>query len=153
MTKLVSANVWPPHIVRSILLGALVAAFLMAVYFIVDMTFVPHVRFAGENDLSWGLMVVVVTFLTWGAGITVLGVPAWCALHRYGYRNWSTAAALGFALPFVVSWRGADTMSVIAGFPQKHGWEIRWLDLTWGAVGVVVAFVIWRTAYARTPSA
>lgn len=151
MPKLIPTHVWPPHIVRSVLLGASVAGFLMAVYFFVDLTFVPHIRFVGENDLSWGLEVSVITFLLWGAGITALGVPAWYLLHRYGFRNWLSAAALGFVLPFIVSGRGADTLSVIAGYPQRHGWEIRWLDVAYGAIGIVIGLIIWRTAYGRTP--
>ncbi len=149
MAKLIYTNSWPPHIIRSVLLGALIAGLCMAAYFTFDMIFVPHTRFVGEDDLSWGFGVFAVTFFLWAGGLTLLGVPAWCMLHRYGYRNWLTAAGLGFFLPFTVSWRGADTIDAIVGYPQRHGWAVNWLDVAYGAIGVIVGLVIFWTAYGR----
>ena len=138
---------WPPRLISSIALGALTAALLSVVWFAAEALLVPHERFTGENDVEWALEIFGVSFCLWSAGLAVLGVPAWCVLHRYGYRSWYAAAILGFMLPLIVCWRGGDTISVLFGHPPKHGWEIYWTDVADGAIGIIVSLTIWAIAY------
>ena len=94
------------------------------------------------NAIGFAVFVTLYAVVVWSAGLLILGVPIWLLLHNAGFRSRSHALALGGLLPGVVSSTlpflfGAGVVSIAIGLAQA-------------AVGMVVALVVHRVAYAPT---
>jgi len=124
--------------------------------------------FGGEYFAKYALRngagIFLIAFLIWGAGLLVIGGPAWLLLHFTGYRTWLVALLLGFCLPFTAVF--LVNTEFLTGYNQ--GWSSysqggqQWLDgrLTgfgwWmaafdsaimGALGIPIALLVWYNSY------
>ena len=105
----------------------------------------------------------------WAVGLVLVAPLPWFILHSNRMRGWQVAVALGAVLTFIValglttggfgllnfagigSADTTNTPSWIDAPPTLEAWmESIQAAALCSAAGVVVAFVIWRTAYRRS---
>jgi hypothetical protein len=131
----------------------------------------PHIL---DHGLQTILIVFTVALVVWGAGLVVFGLPLWWLLHKLALRHWLVAAVVGGAVTFLVSFGSATRAFQLipppsnstysagdAGGPTiidnrltPHGWWAAFRgSLMLGAGGILVALIIWRTAYRRVDDA
>ena len=118
---------------------------------------------------SNGFGVFVVAFLVWGTGILVLGTPIWYLLHGRRIRQFWAAVIVGGVLVFVTNFAFSTRMftgqasgeySLYAQGDQQwekghltlFGWQTAAQSALYMALfGCLVAALIWRLAYRRSP--
>ena len=139
----------PPRVLSSLIVGALTAAIVTVLWFAFDLTTAPDPHMSTQDYIEWAVEIFVVSFTFWFVGLLFIGLPVWWLLHRYGYRSWAHAIAIGFVLPVIARWRGGDTLNYVLriAHPHDHGWAIYRADLVFGAIGIIVALAVWNWAY------
>jgi hypothetical protein len=115
--------------------------------------------------LAFVFIGIVFTFF-----LVTIGVPFWVAFHRFGWRSWRTAMALGGIAGFTVSlllivtplwmsvlspgstYSAADggIDSVVNNHITPHGWALYLTGAAYiGIAGAITGWIIWRVAYRK----
>jgi hypothetical protein len=162
----VMTNAAPPlsagRILRALLAGACTGSLLTT-----GGMFLGADRSAPAVTLLYTLPYVLVgTFIAFSVGIVALGVPGWWILHRFGYRNWPAALALGMALTSIgyvalaldpLIWPAPNStfsagdaggLTIIDNKMTTHGWIQLFMEafaISWA--GGIAGVVVWRIAY------
>jgi hypothetical protein len=89
------------------------------------------------------------------AGICLVGAVLWLPFHAGGWRHWSLAALVGGVL-FFLAWflPHTDWLHMpLSGYDiDNYGWrEAAAASALVGAIGVLIAGAMWRTAYRSAP--
>lgn len=114
------------------------------------------------------LTVFTYAAVLWAGGLLSVATLPWLALHRFGWRGWPSAIALGAVLTFLVVFGfltngfglfvaesrffAADSggPTWVDGRLTAHGWfEAFQFAAICSAMGAVVGFAVWRVAYRR----
>lgn len=157
-----------PRAALGLAAGAVAGAILVALWFVLDNTDLQSLRQYGLSD---GLYAFVPALLVWGGGLLLVATLPWLVLHRRQMRSPPVAVVLGTVLTFLavlaITTRGFGLFDVgdfsaadnggptwIDGRLTAHGWaEALKAALVFCPFGAMVALVVWRTAYRRTPAA
>ena len=155
-----------PRTVLGFAAGTLAGAILVALWAVLDGTDLQSLRQYGLRD---GLYVFVPALFLWGGGLLLVATLPWLVLHRRQMRSPPVAVVLGTVLTFLTvlaittrgfglwdigSFSAADNGGAtwIDGRLTAHGWaEALKAALVFCPLGAIVALVVWRTAYRRTP--
>jgi hypothetical protein len=161
----------PSRVILSLTAGAATGAIFIALSYLWGTAQSLGIRYVLVYGLGWSIVVFMVAFVVWGIGLILFGLPLWLLFHKLRLRHWLVAAIVGAAMTFTVGF-GIETRlfelippptnstysesdsggpTVVANRRTPHGWRVAARTaLTLGAVGVVVALVIWRIAYRRS---
>jgi hypothetical protein len=155
-------------------IGALVGAVLVLATSLVP-AFLYPASAGGLGGAPWErirnsiLLISIFAFPIFLVGLLVVGAPAWVLAHRFGYRRWYHAMALGGVLTFLTTFSlntvpyllpvdpgsgysagdsGGDT--IVNGRLTAHGWsEGGRRSLALALAGAIVGLTVWYTAYWR----
>jgi hypothetical protein len=143
----------------------LTGALLVAAYVVVEEW--VNGGFKETPDFAFAAIIAVSSGVVWAAGLIVIAALPWYVLHTKGYRGWSAAAVLGFALTFVTvmaattngfgllpkfvfsSWDNGGAVW-IDGELTAHGWANALQGAAMcGVAGAIAGLTVWRTAYRK----
>lgn len=141
---------------RALLIGAVAGAGTVALLFLA--LFVRDEGMGALRYLPFALFIFVCAFAGWGIGLLALAVPAWLLLHRLKQRSLPLALLLGVAGAFLAQLALDATGLHAVNFAvhemfspdtdmQYDAWSRYRAALAMGAVGVMVALIVWHRAY------
>ncbi|MGH7024427.1 MAG: hypothetical protein ACREEB_12680 [Caulobacteraceae bacterium] len=153
----------PTRVALGILAGAGVGGALVTAQWLRAAVQTFGAAFVAQVGARGAAIVAVGAFVSWLAGLLLIGGPAWWLLHRHRLRGWRAAVLSGMALTFVAgmvlaipvgskggSYSSADRggMLVVDNHLTAHGWaEAAGRAALLAFVGGGVAFIVWRVAY------
>jgi hypothetical protein len=151
------------RVALAIAVGTMTGASLVTLFAV--LTDLEYFREYGHQTDA-ALLVFTYAAFVWGAGLCLFAPVPWAILHHYEKRSWPVAVALGTILTFLVALglvtKGFDLFGAADGFSAsdsggptwvdgrltRHGWvEALKVALACSVAGILVAFVVWRTAY------
>jgi|GEM_PF-2285257 len=148
--------------------GALLGALIVTGSYLFGLWHVHGMDHFKQYWFSKGFGIFKIALMFWGSGLVLLAAFPWWLLHRWHYRGWRSAAALGFGLTFGLhavltgysSWSmdnysfwDSGGATVLDGVRNPYGWKVLFLDtLRLSAVSALIGVVIWRIAYRRRSS-
>ena len=163
-------SVCPPHVLRSLFAGAAAGGFVFALLYLCGTATSLGPLYAIRSGLLAATGIFVAAFVVWMLGLIAFGIVPWWIFHRLGFRNLVSALVLGFAMAFLVDMAIASHLAGLlapamsSGAHEvlrdrigtreidyvltQHGWRIAVESAAQlGLIGMLVATVIWRTAY------
>jgi hypothetical protein len=167
-------SVCPPEVVRSLFAGAATGGLSLAVWYVLDTAASLGARYVFQNGLLTATGIFVSAFVIWTLSLVAFGIGPWWVFHRIGFRNLFSAIVLGFSMTFLVTllldthlagllartlptgvhevFRDEGGVREIDYALTSHGWRLAVEGAAQlGAIGAIVASVIWRTAYRSVP--
>jgi hypothetical protein len=164
-------SVCPPRVARSLFAGATAGGAAFAAWYVVATTASHGPSYVFRYALLNATGIFVATFLVWIIALVAFAMGPWWIFHRIGFRNLFSAIVLGFSLTFLVDLAIASHLAglLVPAMPAgaheilrdgagdrevdyvltTRGWRLAIEDaVELGLVGMIVATVIWRTAYA-----
>jgi hypothetical protein len=157
-----------PRAALGLAAGAVAGAILVALWAALDGRDLQSLSQYGVRD---ALFVFVPALLVWGVGLLLVATLPWLVLHRRQMRSPLVAVVFGTVITFLavvaITTRGFGLFDVggfsaadsggptwIDGRLTAHGWaEALKAALVLCPLGAMVALVVWRTAYRRSPAA
>lgn len=160
----------PDRVVRSLFAGAAAGGLAFAAWYVLATVMSHGPSYVFRYALLNAAGIFVATFLVWMIALVAFAMGPWWIFHRIGFRNLLSAIVLGFSLTFLVDLAIASHLAGLlapamppgahevlrdgAGDREldyvltTHGWRLAIEDASeLGLIGVVVASVVWRTAY------
>ena len=163
-------SVCPPQVVRSLFAGAATGGLSLAIWYVLGAAASLGPRYVFEYGLLTATGIFVATFVVWTLSLVAFGIGPWWVFHRIGFRNLFSAIVLGFSMTFLVTllldthlagllaralpsgvhevFRDEGGVREVDYVLTSHGWRLAVEGAAQlGAIGAIVASVIWRTAY------
>jgi hypothetical protein len=158
----------PPRVLLALVLGAVIGALMVTVWFNWDTAQDRGVRYLLDYWPSLILEYFELALAVWAFGLIAVGLVPWWLLHKAGRRDWRVAVTLGAALTFAVVFAlGTNGFGLIPHAPgsdysasdsggltidhfriTRHGWLVALQEAgVFAAIGAVIGGIIWRTAY------
>lgn len=136
-----------PRAALAICCGAIVGALILALYLVREFFFADNfVAILPQVALAAFLKLLPFCFV----GLVGFAVVPWWLLHRWNYRGWKSAVALGVGLAYlfpVIAFLIDAGGKIPADVPD---WSyILAVFIRVGGIGGVVGLIIWRIAYRR----
>ncbi|MEO1662986.1 MAG: hypothetical protein AAFR51_18540 [Pseudomonadota bacterium] len=156
------------RVIVALLVGALIGTLPIAIMYGIDVFRANGIDYFLEFGVRNTFSGLVFGTFVWFLCLGIFGGPVWIFLHLSGGRYWWIAALTGFVVPFCVliiqgtgfftGRSGSTTLRrggvdiVIDGHLTQAGWiDAIQTSVVFGALGGIVATVIWRIAYRKNP--
>lgn len=138
----------PANAVGALVVGTLTGSALLAVGVIATALVTGLVHGAPDEALGGGLLIAVLFLLfslpIWAAGLIVVGIPGWIALHALGWRSRWAGATFGGGATFIAALiLGLRFNALNRGNP----WEVSLMAGVLALIGAVVGWMVVRHAY------
>lgn len=128
----------------------------------------PENPYALATLLGMSPLFGLIVFVVFAGGMLLVGAPLWALLHRWGYRSWRAASALGaiasfaaglifitlpqWSMPSETRFSASDAggPTIVDNRRTLHGWEQALMQAgIIGLAGLFAGLTVWRVAYRR----
>lgn len=162
----------PVRAAGALCVGAVAGASLVTADYVIGLLQVLGPEHVLRYGMRKSMIIFFFAWIVWIVGLLAVGTPFWVLFHRLGFRRWPIAMALGATLSFAIS-LGISTngFGLIPPPPNSsysasdsggptvennkltpHGWASAITGaLLIAAYGAGVGWLVWRTAYKRSP--